>query len=133
MNPSFAQFHDAELNGIEHDRLSTTVKLVFALADNSRACLLFREVSGLRVVDYGTQNVVSRLLTSGEADSDFNSDDISRNVSWVYGTADGGHVIDENRLAGVVTAVASKKLLLFMLEPSWGAEVGIVARKLDFA
>lgn len=119
------KFHDAELNEIRHDRSLSTVLLSFTNEDGSTATITFQGVCGLRVVDYGLQNVVSRLLSSDEIKD---HEDIRKNVIWIKGTSEGKCLVNASAVEKLVDEIEGNRLRLFVLEPSWGAEIGILAQ-----
>jgi hypothetical protein len=127
MDTMLNQFHDAELNAIKHDRTASTVCLSFIQQNGTITTdAVFEGVCGFRVVDYGPQNVVSRLLSSSL--SSLTHEDITRQVTWLNSTSEGKCLIDASAIDKLVERIERNELLLFVLEPSWGAEVSILAR-----
>ena len=118
-------FHDSELNEIKHDRTLSKVFLSFTNEDGSIAKIIFEGVCGLRLIDYGMQNVVSRLLTSQQANE---REEINFNVTWINETSEGKCLIDKYAVENLVDKIEKGELLLFILEPSWGAEMRLLAR-----
>jgi len=125
MNIPLSQFHDAELNAIKNDRTASTVCLSFLNPDGAIAEIMFDGVRGFRVVDYGPQNVVSRLLSS--ALSDLTHKDIIRHVTWLNSTSEGKCLVNVSAINKLIEQIERNELILFILEPSWGAEISILA------
>jgi len=126
MDITLDQFHDAELNALTHDPTTSTACLSFRSDDSTNAEIVFDGVCGLRAVDYGLQNVVSRLLSSSL--SHLAHEDIVRHVTWINNTSEGKCLINANEIDKLVEQIERNELLLFILEPSWGAELSILAR-----
>jgi hypothetical protein len=126
MDITLSQFHDAELNAIAHDPAISTACLSFSNEDGTIAKVVFDGLCGLRVVDYGLQNIVSRLLSSSL--SHFTHEDIVRHVIWINNTTEGKCLISAAVVDKLVGQIEKNEILLFVLEPSWGAEISVLAR-----
>lgn len=127
MNITLSMLHDAELNAIKHDRIASTICLTFLKPDGATVEAVFEDVCGFRVVDYGQQNVVSRLLLSSTGH--FSREDMIKHVNWLDSTCEGKRLINPNAVDKQVVKIESNELLLFALEPSLGAEISIIARR----
>ena len=86
--------------------------------------ITFGGVCGLRVVDYGLQNVVSRLLSSSLAN--LTHADIVLHVTWIHATREGVCLVSTTAIEVLVEKNKKNEILLFILEPSWGAELSIL-------
>jgi len=77
-----------------------------------------------------TQNVVSRLLIHG-TNIAFTEADLVQHVGWVSRTCEGEQLAETEDVNTLVQNVVSGRRLLFVLEPSWGAEMVVIAEKID--
>lgn len=127
MDNLLRKFHDAELNIVKHDRKASTVCLTFVNLDGTIEEVAFNGVRAFRVVDYGPQNVVSRLLSSS-LPGHLSSKDIFLHVTWINSTIEGKCLVNKDAIDKLVEQVEKNDLILFILEPSWGAEISILAR-----
>lgn len=126
MTISLSQFHDAELTGINHDRFDSKVLLTFLEQDKGIKEIVFDGIFGFRVTDYGLQNVVSRLLLSSI--TNFPNEDVIHRITWIKSTSEGKCLVDTATVTKLAEQIRKNDLLMFILEPSWGAEIAILAR-----
>jgi len=75
------------------------------------------------------QNVVSRLLVHG-ANITLTEADLIEHVGWVSRTCDGEQLLEPAAVSTLVQKVVSGERLLFILEPSWGAEMVVLAEEI---
>ena len=112
--------HIADVNRLE---------LGFEKSDGQFVVISLRGLVAFRVVDFGLQNVVSRLLVQG-----FNlklaKPELVDRVGWISNSCDGDQLSDLATVNTLVQRVDSGELLLFILEPSWGAEMIVLAEKI---
>lgn len=119
--------HDAELCLVAMDREAATLRLGFKVVDQGVRSLSFRGVLTHRIENLQYQNVVSRILVSG---ADLQSDsDIERIMRWTCSIPGDRLLFPEQRLQEHVARVRSGDLRLLYVEPSWGAEVGVIAER----
>jgi hypothetical protein len=121
-----ATFHDAELRHVSHNAALASLELGLEKADGRFSSLTLEQVVAYRVTDMRIQNVVSRLLVHG-GNALFTEEELVERVSWISGTCDGEQLSDASALTKLVGRVKSGELLLFVLEPSWGAELAGIA------
>jgi hypothetical protein len=122
-------FHDAELRTVSHKADVELLELGFEKADGQFVMVSLRGIAAFRVTDMRTQNVVSRLLVHG-ANIQFAEDEILDRVSWVSRTCEGEQLSKPAAIYTLVQKVKSGEQLLFVLEPSWGAEMIVIAEEL---
>ena len=122
-------FHDAELRQMSHIADVNRLELGFEKSDGQFVVISLRGLVAFRVVDFGLQNVVSRLLVQG-----FNlklaKPELVDRVGWISNSCDGDQLSDLATVNTLVQRVDSGELLLFILEPSWGAEMIVLAEKI---
>lgn len=119
--------HDAELCLVAMDREAARLRLGFKGVDRSVRSVSFHGVLTHRIDNVQYQNVVSRILVS-DAGLPFD-DDMERIVRWTC-SLPGDHVLISNeKLQAHMARVRSGDLRLFYAEPSWGAEIGVIAER----
>jgi hypothetical protein len=111
------------LASVRIDRTADTLGLGFCLADGSIVDFGFEGVIGLRIADTLLQNVVSRLFLVPP--DRFPADEIKRILVWMF-SLDGKLAIAESMLDAHIADVLAGAKTLFYVEPSWGAEIGIL-------
>ncbi len=114
-------YHDAELIGCAYSRINSSLLLSFECVDGTTPKLQFSGVTAVRVNDFGQQNVVSRLLISPS--HVFTPDEIRTYVDWASSQHDYRAAMTHERSKIIAAAVAEQQSILFVLEPSVGAEV----------
>ena len=114
-------YHDAELVGCAYSRADAALLLSFTCVDGSTPKLMFSNVTAVRVNDFNQQNVVSRLLISPS--HTFTPDEIRTYVSWANSQHDYRASMTNEKAQLIAATVAEKQSILFVLEPSVGAEV----------
>jgi len=123
---SLSLFHDAELRSIEIDREDKRIALRFSLADRSFRTLNFSGVTSFRTIDVIMQNVTSRLLISSE--HEFGKDDLLRWIRWLTSLSDTESFCTSEQILDIQRKIERGDRLLVVLEPSWGAEIALLAR-----
>lgn len=121
---ALADFHDSEVVGITLDRENGVVRLEFSLEDGRRQTIAFSGVTGFRVDNLLQQNVVSRLLVSGI--HEFTLGQLTHWVTWMNSTSTAPPFVRPDAIDDYVKLVLSGEMVLFVLEPSWGAECAIL-------
>lgn len=122
-------FHDAELRLISHIADVNRLELGFEKADGQFVVISLRGLVAFRVVDFGLQNVVSSLLVQG-FNLKLTKTELVDRVSWISNNCDGDQLSDPATVNTLVHRVDSGELLLFILEPSWGAEMTVLVEKI---
>jgi hypothetical protein len=123
-----SRLHDAELSALSIDRTKRIVTLDFVCPGDVIRQLTFYGVVGFRIVDLIQQNVVSRIVLSG--DRSLSDDDVYKWVKWVNTIAGSEVFIQKAEADNLVTRIKAGNLSLLVLEPSWGAELAVVFEKL---
>jgi hypothetical protein len=119
--------HDAELYLVAMDREAAELRLGFKGVDRGVRSVSFHGVLTHRIDNVQCQNVVSRILVS---DAGLPLDgDIERLVRWTSSVPGGRLLISEQKLQAHMARVRSGELRLFYAEPSWGAEIGVIAER----
>ncbi|WP_236061155.1 hypothetical protein [Paraburkholderia domus] len=119
-------YHDAELVGCAYSRTDSSLLLSFECTDGTTPKLLFSGVTAVRANDFGRQNVVSRLLISPS--HVFTPDEIRIYVNWANSQHDYRASMTNESAQTIAASVAEAKSILFVLEPSVGAEVVALCR-----
>jgi hypothetical protein len=120
------EFHDAELIAIELDRQAKLMALRFILPNRHIKIIRLEGVSHLRANDIVSQNVVSRVLVS--SNNKFSADEISHWTKWVTTLTDTSSFATEDQLAMIQEQISQSQYFLLVLEPSWGAEIVVIAK-----
>ncbi len=123
--------HDAELVSLAVSRGERTVQLGFRLVNGEDRELLFRGVHSLRATDFVEQNVVSRVLLS--SNHLFSAEDLTNRVQWANRLSDTRPFMSDEPLQRCVDRLQRGELTLFVLEPSWGAELVILSESITEA
>lgn len=124
-------FHDAELRQMSHIADVNRLELGFERADGQFVVISLRGLVAFRAVDFGLQNVVSRLLVHG-LNLKLTQPELVDHVGWTLNSCDSDQLSDPATVSTLVSRVDSGELLLFILEPSWGAEMIALAKKIVF-
>jgi hypothetical protein len=126
----FPGFHDAELTGIEHDPEGRVLELRFRRVGGEVEVLRFFGVMGLRTIDFAEQNVASRLLISTRYA--FSLAEVRTWVQWINSRDDSkGIAISEQKGAEYFQKLKAGQCVLFVLEPSCGAEMAVLCESLS--
>jgi len=125
----FDTFHDAELRHVSHKAAVDLLELGFEKADGQFVVVSLCGVVAFRATDMRMQNVVSRLLVHG-ANITLTEADLIEHVGWVSRTCDGEQLLEPAAVSTLVQKVVSGERLLFILEPSWGAEMVVLAEEI---
>ena len=83
--------------------------------------LRLQNVSILRVVDLGLQNVVGQLWTSEKFDGD--EELVARRLSWATSAVDAASYLSPSRVADLLESIRHGESVLVGVTPSAGAEV----------
>jgi hypothetical protein len=126
----FPSFHDAELIGIEHDPGERALELRFRRVGDEIETLRFSGVVAQRLIDFAGQNVASRLLISTQ--HAFSLAEVQTWVQWINSRDDSkGGAISEQKGAEYQQSLKSGHRVLFILEPSCGAEMAVLCESLS--
>jgi hypothetical protein len=110
------------------DRSNQKLELGFNKSDGTTCNLIFTGVLTYRINNILYQNVVSRILDSG-TDRGVGSD-LDTIARWTCGAEDKLMISEEN-LVRHTARIQSGELRLFYVEPSWGAEIGVIAKAIS--
>lgn len=122
----FDEFHDAELVAIEIDRHAKSMMLRFALDGAATKTIRLSGVSYFRAVDLITQNVVSRIIAPSL--DNLWSEDIRRWIGWVTSLSDNASFATAQQILDIERRISQGEITLLVVEPSWGAEIVIIAK-----
>ncbi|QQC65215.1 hypothetical protein [Paraburkholderia ginsengisoli] len=126
----FPSFHDAELSGIEHNPETRSLELRFRRVGGEMEVLRFSGVVSQRVIDFAGQNVASRLLISPRYA--FTSAEARTWVQWIDSRDDSkGAAIGEDKGEEYVRDFRAGRRVLFVLEPSCGAELAVLCESVS--
>ncbi len=121
--------HDAELCLILMDRDAASLRLSFKNSSKTINTLLFRNILTYKINNVQYQNVVSRILVS-KSGIQFDGD-LEKVVRWTCSGSSNDLLISEDNLRSHIAEIRSGGLELFYAEPSWGAEVGVIAESIN--
>lgn len=121
--------HDAEITGIDSLRDIREVLIRTRLSNGNLLNLKFKTVHLFRVVDFGMQNVISRVLvySKDELKSDIGID----KINWLNSFSDTKASLSKNQLDALYSVIDNDDLNLVYLEPSCGAELAILFSESD--
>ncbi len=122
-------FHDAELIGVEVDRVGEFAKLTLRLENGDHRQVELRGLKAFRGEDLTLQNVVSRMLRSSRGD--VAGDQLNRWLNWVTSLSDSRSWLSDQRREDWHTACTSGALELVVFEPSAGAQVAAICESLE--
>ena len=114
-------YHDAELVGVSSATKSGELHLSFLLDDGANKRLFLSGCEFFRIIDYTSQNIVSRILILQGVSND--SAFIEERLLWAASLSDSPSFLSSERCGHLIREIAESKKLLFLLEPSAGAEV----------
>lgn len=121
-----SDMHDAELFRVSMDRDHWSLELEFKGEDQTVYKILFSGILAYKINNIQYQNVVSRILTSR-----FTPDlegDLEKVVRWTSSGSANDLLISEENLRKNIGRIRSGELQLYYVEPSWGAEIGVIAQ-----
>lgn len=125
-------FHDAELYQVLMDRKANTLGLVFELDTGARMVIRFARIREYKVSEIYFQNVVSRLRLSSLGK--MTEQDMGWILAWMMDRDEKGRTnLIENVSKDAVTDIRDGKYFLFYLEPSVGAEIGVIAEEMTIS
>jgi hypothetical protein len=124
-------YHDAEIAGIAYARAHQSVLLNLERITGDEARLMFSAVKAIRVNDFGLQNVVSRILIS--TSHTFSHEEVRDYVQWARSQHDYKASLQDEKVAEIRAALSSGQLVLFVAEPSVGAEIVILCERIEVA
>jgi hypothetical protein len=126
----FPSFHDAELFGIEHDPETRSLELRFRRVGGEVEVLRFSGVIGQRMIDFAGQNVASRLLISPRYA--FTSAEARTWSQWINSRDDSkAAATSEDKGEEYVRDFRAGRQVLFVLEPSCGAELAVLCESVS--
>lgn len=126
----FPSFHDAELYGIDHDIEGRSLELRFRRVGGELEALKFSGVLAQRMIDFADQNVASRLLISHRYA--FTLIEIRSWIQWINSRDDSkAAVITEEKGQEYMRDFAATRRMLFVLEPSCGAEMAVLCESVS--
>ena len=119
-----AELHDAELRFAEMRREEEELTLRFRCVSQQEITFQFSGVLTNKINNVQNQNVVSRCFIS--TGSGLNSD-LEELVRWTSSVPPDKLLISESRLSQILLDIANGSLKFFYVDPSWGAEIGVIA------
>ena len=125
-----SDLHDAELYALRHDVDAGTVQCVFRTAEGRDSVLLLSGITQFRCTDFGLQNVVLELV--GTPWQALELEELRSYVSWLSSTTDGEQVANPDAIEQSVQGVLEGKAHCVFLIPSWGAQLGAIAAKVEW-
>ena len=127
----FSALHDCELIEIVMNRGRDLLILGFIDPCQNEFEIRFGGILTYRMNNVQYQNVVSRAMIS--ADPEMSADDTERLFRWTSSGSAEQLLIGKDVFELHLRRIHSGELSLFHVEPSWGAEVGVVAQTIELA
>lgn len=129
MNTTHSNYHDAEIAGVAWSRQHRTVLPNLERVGGDEASLLFSGVKAIRATDFGLQNVVSRILIS--TSHAFSLEEVRDYVQWARSQHDYRASVPDEKVVEIAAALSQGELILFVAEPSVGAEIVILCERIE--
>jgi hypothetical protein len=123
---ALSRLHDAELYRISMDRGESTLELKFRGTHGSIYQLIFGEIVTYRINNIQYQNVVSTIFYSISV-VDEARPEIEKLTRWTCSGASDVLLIPEIKVEEIIERILEKKIKLLYIDPSWGAEIGVIA------
>lgn len=124
-----SEFHDSELVSVELQRGNKSLVLGFETANNKLWKFQFSGVVVFRIADVIQQNVVSRVLTV--PGHPFTAEQLTYWINWASSVSNSDQLLAAAALKSISDKIQKGELLLFVLEPSWGAEAAIICNSIE--
>lgn len=112
--------HDLQIVCI--DSRNGGLKLISA-NEKSEKILEFSSPLAYRVTDYSDQNIISRFIEIQSSSTSL----VECWVSWIFSDSNGSELASEEGKRKVIDEIHRGKMHLYVIEPSWGAEIAVIA------
>ena len=122
-------YHDAELAKIAMNRSNKTLTLTFDMLNGTFESLEFHDILSYKISDVTYQNVVSRIFVSCSGGMD--KAELFRIFRWICSSREGNLLISEESFRQYEQDIFEGRLILLYLDPSWGAEAGVVCKRIS--
>ncbi|MFW2082734.1 hypothetical protein ACNPQK_17400 [Acinetobacter guillouiae] len=116
--------HDGVIEGVFFDNKQDILTLFVRIDYEVRYELVFKGVLEYRVLDFGKQNIISRVINYQK--DNFCHDEIFELLKWVSSNSDSSTYWSNDELRKIVEKIKSNDLALLYMEPSAGAEIVIL-------
>lgn len=116
--------HDGVVEGVFFDNKEDILTLFVRIDCEVRYELVFKGVLEYRVLDFGKQNIISRVINYQK--DNFCHDEIFELLKWVSSSSDSSTYWSNDELRKIVEKIKSNDLALLYMEPSAGAEIVIL-------
>lgn len=126
----FNDFHDAELHCLQHDLGSNTVQCSFRTPEGRNVTLIMRGVTNFRCTDFGLQNVAFELICT--ASQEVAKEDICKYAKWITSSTEADKLVAPKDLESEIDAILKNEKHCIFLIPSWGAQFGAIATKVEY-
>lgn len=123
LNDFYKIAHDGLIDGIcylKKDQLA----LYLTLNSGAKYRLIFMGVLECRVIDFGMQNIISRIVAYQTENHNYK--EILEVLHWITSTVDSSSYLSEIKSNQIFTKIRCGDLKLIYLEPSLGAECAIL-------
>jgi hypothetical protein len=122
-----SKLHDAELSDVSINRNKKTLMLSFVTENSEEVRILFDGVVFQRINNVINQNVISYAVLSGV--SNISVDNLNSMSKWVTSIGKNDTSINEDSLSNHIRKILNNDTILFYVEPSWGAEIGVISNE----
>lgn len=123
-------YHDTSLRSVGSGEASDTLLLAFELNDGRKESINLYGCEFFRMTDFVVQNIVSRLLVFRGHNIDVGS--VIEKLKWASSLSDTTTSLSHERLDVLVERIRNGEVGLFVLEPSWGAELVAVFNHISY-
>ena len=123
-----SEFHDSELVTVDVLNGKQSLALGFNTVDNKLQTFHFAGLAGFRITNFIQQNVVSRVLMF--PGHPFSTEQLNYWINWALSVSDTDKLLTAVALKSITERIQKGELLLFVVEPSWGAEAAIICKSI---
>lgn len=124
LDDDLRKLHDAEWHLVVMDRETNSLRIGFTGEDKINIELMFTNVTTFKINNILYQNIVSRAMSS---DGILDLKKIKEITRWTCSGSNNDLLISEENFDSILKKIYSKDLILFYIDPSWGAEAGVIA------
>jgi hypothetical protein len=121
-----AGYHDLTLTALTYDRTKLLLELKL-VSETSAKVIELTACKYFRVNDFIPDSIVSRILVFSGDNSDRGW--VEERVKWATSQSDASSYLNSEALNRVVEELQGGKLLMLVVEPSWGSELVAVCEK----
>lgn len=122
-------YHDSRLISVVHYPEEMQLDIKFQFVNEQYRTIQLYKCEIFRLHDFTSQNIVSRVMTfaGGNVDKQF----IAERIRWATSLSDCSSYLQQDALKKKVEIISEGKVVLLIIEPSWGAELAALSEGLN--